>query len=246
LTSASFSPDGKRVVRLSSDRAAKVWDAVTGTALLDLMGHTGFPGNASFTPDGTRISGGGAAQMWDARTGRELKGAPIPPLPATGHISPDGRWFALTIGNHVELIPTQPSEEELADRRLLMQPNFRFYRGAYDAAIMVNNAFAAKFYLNLFPPPERALIRAEPLVKPLFDRLLIPDDVIAALQAQPVDDPELQAACLKLAGTWSKSALDCNNAAWPLVREPGRPGADHQRGLRLARAACRLEPNNVA
>ena len=59
-------------------------------------------------------------------------------------------------GNHVELIPMQPDEEELAYRRLLMQPNFRLYREAYDAATKANDAFAARFYLNLFPPPERA------------------------------------------------------------------------------------------
>ncbi len=59
-------------------------------------------------------------------------------------------------------------------------------------------------------------------------------------------DPEIQAACLKLAGTWPESAWQCNNAGWALVRDPGRPEADYQRGLRLAKAACRLEPENVA
>jgi hypothetical protein len=107
-----------------------------------------------------------------------------------------------------------------------------------------NDAFAARFYLNLFPPPERALIRAESIVKPLFARLLLRDDVLAALQAQPAADPEIHAACLKLAGTWSESASECNNAGWALVRKPGQSDASYQRGLRLARAACRLQPEN--
>ena len=76
--------------------------------------------------------------------------------------------------------------------------------------------------------------------------MLLRDDVLAALKAQPAADPEIQAACLKLAGTWPESALECNNAGWALVRDPGRPEADYQRGLRLAKAACRLEPENGA
>jgi tetratricopeptide (TPR) repeat protein len=47
---------------------------------------------------------------------------------------------------------------------------------------------------------------------------------------------------LRLAGIWPESALDCNNAAWALVREPVRPEAIYQRGLRLAETACRLVP----
>ena len=77
----------------------------------------------------------------------------------------------------------------------------RAYREGYNAAIKANDAFAARFYLDLFPPPD-GLIRAEAIVAPLFARLLLRDDVLAALQAQPAADPEIQAACLKLAGTW--------------------------------------------
>ena len=68
--------------------------------------------------------------------------------------------------------------------------------------------------------------------------------MLAALQAQPAADPEIQAACLKLAGNWPESADQYNNAGWALVRDPGRPEADYQRGFRLAKAACRLEPDN--
>ena len=38
--------------------------------------------------------------------------------------------------------------------------------------------------------------------------------------------------------------LECNNVGWSLVRDPGQPDAIYQRGLRLAEAACRLEPDN--
>jgi hypothetical protein len=70
------------------------------------------------------------------------------------------------------------------------------------------------------------------------------EDVLAALDARPTADPELQAACLKLAGSWPEAAMDCNNVGFSLVREPGQPAVNYQRGLRLALAACRLEPFN--
>ena len=56
----------------------------------------------------------------------------------------------------------------------------------------------------------------------------------------------MQTACVKLAETWPESANECNNAAWALVSKPGQPEANFQRGLRLARAACRIEPENFA
>ncbi|MGP0063316.1 MAG: hypothetical protein ACLQGP_06895 [Isosphaeraceae bacterium] len=252
LRGAAFSPDGTRIVTGSLENT-KVWDARTGTPLLELKGHTGVVYGAWFSPDGTRIVAFGAqmgrdqvARVWDARTGRELKGKPIPPAPRSTQIIPDGRWIAQPVHNDVELIRVQPDAEELADRRQLMRPNFRLYREAYDAAMKGNDDFAARFYLNHFPPPERALIRADAIVSPLFAGLLVRDDVLAALQARPQTDSEIQAACLKLAGTWPESAEEFNNVAWPLVSAPGRPEAQYRRGLRLARAACRLEPENGA
>ena len=56
MDSVAFSPDGTRIVTGSDDGTAKVWDARTGTALLELKGHTSAGEVAwSFSPDGTRI-----------------------------------------------------------------------------------------------------------------------------------------------------------------------------------------------
>ncbi len=245
VSSVSFSPDGTRIVTGSSDKTAKVWDARSGRPLLELKGHSDKVSRVWFSPDGTRVATGGsdhALKVWDARTGRELKGAWVPSRPRDGQISPDGRWIAYIFSERVQLIPLQPDEEELSYRRLLMQPNYEFFREAYDAATKANDAFVASFYLNLFPAAEQIRIQAETTVTSLFDRLLLRDDVLAALKAQPAADREIQAACLKLARTLSESAEDCNSAGWDLLRDPGRQQADYRRGLRLAQAACRLEP----
>ncbi len=52
-----------------------MWDARTGTPLLELKGHTGGVSSAAFSPDGARIVTGSqdrTAKVWDARTGTPL------------------------------------------------------------------------------------------------------------------------------------------------------------------------------
>jgi WD40 repeat protein len=109
--SVAFSPDGTRLVTGCNDRTAKVWDARTGTLLLELKGHTERTVTSmAFSPDGTRlVTGGGQWNMpgkvkvWDARTGTPL-------LELKGHMfavesvafSPDGKRIASTTGTQVD------------------------------------------------------------------------------------------------------------------------------------------------
>ncbi|HEV3435992.1 MAG TPA: protein kinase, partial [Gemmata sp.] len=80
VLSVSFSPDGTRIVTGSNDNTTRVWDARTGTPLIDLKEPTAGIASASFSPDGTKIvtgTVGNTARVWDARTGTsliELKG----------------------------------------------------------------------------------------------------------------------------------------------------------------------------
>ena len=75
VRSASFSPDGNRIVSASDDNTVRVWDASTGAELLELEGHTDRVRSASFSPDGNRIvsaSWDNTVRVWDASTGAEL------------------------------------------------------------------------------------------------------------------------------------------------------------------------------
>jgi WD40 repeat protein/serine/threonine protein kinase len=69
--SASFSPDGTRIVTASAaDETARLWDAATGDLLAELRGFTG-----SFSADGSRIvtaSLDGTARVWEAKTGEPI------------------------------------------------------------------------------------------------------------------------------------------------------------------------------
>ena len=75
VNSASYSPDGKRIVTASNQKTAKVWDAETFQELGSLEGHSDWVSSASYSPDGKRIltvSRDRIARIWDAETFREL------------------------------------------------------------------------------------------------------------------------------------------------------------------------------
>jgi len=69
---ARFSPDRQRVVFVSKDQSAQVWDAATQQAFVKPMQHKGGVLSAQFSRDGQRVvtaSGDDTAQVWDATTG---------------------------------------------------------------------------------------------------------------------------------------------------------------------------------
>jgi WD40 repeat protein len=55
VLSATFSPDGSRIVTASLDKTARIWDGVNGREIAVLHGHGGPLSSATFSPDGTRI-----------------------------------------------------------------------------------------------------------------------------------------------------------------------------------------------
>ena len=56
VASASFSPDGKRVVTASWDKTARVWDADTGKPVGEPMTHGKGVRSPRFSPDGKRVA----------------------------------------------------------------------------------------------------------------------------------------------------------------------------------------------
>jgi WD40 repeat protein len=78
LVTASFSPDGRRIVTTDAaftDFVARVWDSDTGKQIAVLKGHEGPVTSVAFNPGGQRIvtaSHDKTARIWDAGSGKEL------------------------------------------------------------------------------------------------------------------------------------------------------------------------------
>lgn len=94
-----FSPDGRRIVTVSTDTLGVLWDAQTGLALASLDGHTYWVKQAQFSPDGQAIltltEGGKNLRLWHGHSGQ-------PMVLLQGHsmqiahacFSPDGKYLA--------------------------------------------------------------------------------------------------------------------------------------------------------
>lgn len=102
VRSATFSPDGLRIVSAGMDKTARLWSVKTGETILVLSGHQSGLRWASFSPDSKRIVTAAedkTARVWDAATGAAL-------LTLEGHdaevrtafFSPDGTQI-LTASN---------------------------------------------------------------------------------------------------------------------------------------------------
>jgi tetratricopeptide (TPR) repeat protein len=205
--------------------------------------------SVAFSPDGTRIFTGSRdqpAKVWDARAGQELKGEPIPRAIANNRTSPDGRLFAHPVGSLVELVPLQPDEEELSYRLAHTQPNFWRYREGYEAARAAQDDFAARFYLNLLPPPEQKILNAQAAA----DREIAADrtpDALAHLVMVSAAKPDDTILALRVAGlqAWfgqDKELADtCGRAL-----ESARGTFDPMKWGDLARICCLRPTPNTA
>ncbi len=99
VNSVIFSPDGSKIVTLSDDNLARIWDTVTGQTLnIFTCLADNIISSAIFSPDGsklvTAIRWNNSAKIWDAQTGQPL-------YDLVGHtdqinsalFSPDGKYI---------------------------------------------------------------------------------------------------------------------------------------------------------
>jgi WD40 repeat protein len=98
VAAVAITPDGKTLVSVGNDNAARVWDIATGKLLRTLEGHTSWVGSVAVTPDGARvITAGGdrTIRVWDLKTGRQMEILEGHTLAIRGlALSADGRTLA--------------------------------------------------------------------------------------------------------------------------------------------------------
>ncbi len=75
-----FSPDGGRILSVSSDSTATIWEIETGKPVAPAMKHPAKVWFGAFSGDGRRIAtlcGTGTIRVWDAETGKDVSPDPI-------------------------------------------------------------------------------------------------------------------------------------------------------------------------
>ena len=223
---AAFSPDGSLAVTTSRGRDAMVWDR-DGNEVGALRGHGSGVWHAAISPDNRFVVTGaddGTARLWhvDGRQIVVLSGGERSVGQAS--ISPDGRHVLTVTEGTARLHPLYPtpalieSARQLVHRRLAPEQRERFYLGR--------------------DPLEQ-------LLDDLFERHVLTEHVLAALDDAGLPDHEL-AWARRLAGTRRvPTAAELNVEAWKAAHPESGTAPDLERALRLARAAVELAPNSA-
>jgi hypothetical protein len=256
----AFAPDGRRLATVDSGGTVRLWDAATGRELLAIRGQSRNNPDVAFAPDGGRlatVADDGTARLWDAATGREL-------LTLSGHdrpvlavaFAPSGQRLATSHDDGtIRLWDASPVDDAMRTRReavglvhfLLEQVESEVVlreRITRDATI---SDPVRSLALELADPFWRARIRrrAEAINASLFARLLLRDDVLAALRADASLEPTVRAEALAQAAEWLESVGALCEASRAVADEPGRPEAAYRQALRQAEAACRTSADRV-
>ena len=95
---AAFSPDGTRVVTVSADKTARLWDVKTGAEVAVLDDHEPEFSAAAFSPDGKRVVMIGryaGIRLWDAASGSQLAAHKEEEPPTYMATSPDATLAAI-------------------------------------------------------------------------------------------------------------------------------------------------------
>ncbi len=116
ITYVSYSEDGKRVLSLSRDSTARIWDVETGKISKVLKGHNGAVRAGVFLEDRLQIktyADDHSVKIWDLETGMEVSSKNLPPLNErviSVTFSPDGSRLALGLKARAEVYDANNGE----------------------------------------------------------------------------------------------------------------------------------------
>jgi DNA-binding beta-propeller fold protein YncE len=253
--SVAYSPDGRRLASASLDRTVQLWDTATGQEIRTLTGHMNSICSVAFSPDGQRLASAsedGTVKLWDAATGQEIR-------TLTGHtnsvcsvaFSPDGRRLASASWDRTVKLWDAGTWQEILTLKghTNLVRSVAFSLDGQRLASASDDQTVKHWDATPLTPESRAWDEALGLLRFLLERVASEAELRDRILGDQTIAPATRATALKLAESfWAtrirQQAQSLNNAAWELVKLPNRPEADFRRGLRLAKDACQLQPND--
>jgi hypothetical protein len=249
LNTVCFSPDGKRLASADWDKV-KVREASTGREILSLELDLHFSHGICFSPDGQRLASifnHQTLKVWDAQTGKEI-------LALKGHLSdvesvvfsPDGQRLATASADKtVRVWDAQTGQEVLTLKGHTQGVNcvcfspdgHRLATASRDGTVNIWDARPLTWEVEA----ERAAL---PLVRALFDKLLLRAEVLAALHADKTIPEPIRQQALAMAERYREDAARLNHSSWTVVRHPGASPEQYGLALHWAETACRLQPGD--
>ncbi len=225
LFSMAFSPDGKQLASAGADGTVKVWDAATGQETRTLYGHTGFVYSVAFSPDGQRLASASldkTVKVCDVATGRETRSL-------TGHtanvegvaFSPNSkRLVSAGADQTVKIWDAATGQETLSLKTtggatsVAFSPDgWRIAAGARSQTVTVWDARPLEAEPNRSP----AANQAQRVVRSLFAKLFLREDVLDSLRAKSDLSEPVRAQALDLAQRYPVDAQQLNNMSWNIA-----------------------------
>ncbi|MCH8342580.1 MAG: PD40 domain-containing protein [Planctomycetes bacterium] len=229
MNSASFSPDGTRIVTASWDNTARVWDAATGEQLLVLRGHEFIVYSASFSPDGKRIVTGhdSTIRIWDS----------VPYAQRYQQKQEYEKAEPKAVRVLDVVMATAPQRDGIPDLRAVAE-SIRI-----DSAIDESVRHVA---LNLLMRrADNIQSKARKLIYGLENYFVLAADIQVAVQSDASHEPAVHAAAIRIARWIEDSPHRLNDGAWRIVDDDDRSPADYERAQRAAASAFQSDPTSL-
>ena len=188
VTSATFSPSGRRALTTSRDGTARVWDTATGRQVRILQRQAAAISEASFSPNGRLIltkSETDTVRVWNAATGRLL--TTVHDVRLSPSFSRDSRLLLTTTYDSVEL--REATSGDVVTRLRGVEPNAEITGSRDGRLILAKEQLHDGGGPNQFPPSRVRVWKAatgQPVanlgrVSPFSERPIISQDSRLAL-----------------------------------------------------------------
>jgi WD40 repeat protein len=221
LQPLAYSPDGRQLAQVNSERGIKVWDAFNGREIFSVAGAGQRPRSddvaVAFSPDGNRFIAADRSGMtfFDAHTGLEMQ---VPQL---------------------QLLERLPPLQRIGFQSVVFSPD------GQQLALVTNRRYITVLDVRPLTPEIRAEREALNLLRYLLHvKLLSPEEVQESIRRDQTLNDAVRQKALALAQHYRGDAYELDWDTWAVVWKPGNTDDRYRLALRRIEAACRADPDS--